>query len=82
MNDININLPYPIGTYLIKDEAGVIHIDQIYEYIIGREGISAILLLDALTDPRLSTKISINYLINDWTEYKKSSDNYSNVKKH
>ena len=78
----NVDLPYPIGTYLIKDEDGIIHVDQVHEYIIGREGVSVILLLDALTDPRLSTKISINYLINDWTEYKKSSDNYSNVKKH
>lgn len=75
MNNYNINFPYKIGTYLSKEEDEVTHIDQLHEYVLDKNGLSVILLLDALTDPRLSSKISINTLVTNWTEVNISNNN-------
>lgn len=69
MNDFNVNFPYQIGTYLTKEENGNMHIDQIFSYYLDKDGIYAILILDVLKDPRLSTKIKIEKLLNDWVIY-------------
>ena len=67
MESIKINVPYPIGTYLDKIEDGKRHIDQLYEYIITKDGLFAVLILDSMENPRLSTRISIEELNNKWT---------------
>jgi len=67
MQSIKINIPYPIGTYLDKIEDGKRHIDQLYEYIITKDGLFAVLILDSMENPRLSTRISIEELNNKWT---------------
>lgn len=67
MENIKIGVPYAIGTYLDKIEDGKRHIDQVYEYIINQNGIFAILLLDVIENPRLSTRISIEELNDKYT---------------
>lgn len=67
MENIKINVPYPMGTYLDKIEDGKRHIDQLYEYSITKNGIFAVLILDVMENPRLSTRISIEELNNKWT---------------
>ena len=71
MNRFNIEFPYPIGTYLSKKENGIVHIDQVCEYIVDRNGISVVVILDALSAPRLSTRIDINRFVNNWTKCEK-----------
>lgn len=63
------DLPYPIGTYLSTIENGTMHIDQISQYIIDKNEISAILTLDVFSHPRSSTKININKLLAKWSLY-------------
>lgn len=68
MNDVDFKVPYSIGTYLVKEEDNRKHVDQVHEYIIGKDGISTILMLDVLENPRLSNKISIEDLLKNWIE--------------
>ncbi len=63
-----INVPYDIGTYLIKEENGQSHLDQINKYIFDANGLSVILILDVETNPRLSTEIKITDLLKNWKE--------------
>ena len=65
-------LPYPVGTYLTTEENGKLHIDQVLKYIIDSDGLSVILTLDALSNPRSSIKININNLLANWNIYNKS----------
>ena len=82
MNNFNVELPYPIGTILSKEEDGKLHIDQIKEYTIDKNGIYAYLILDVFTDPRISRKIDIDNLINNWNIYEQENNKaYSKVKK-
>ena len=67
MESIKINVPYPIGTYLDKIEDDKRHTDQLYEYIITKDGIFAVLVLDVRENPRLSTRISVEELNDKWT---------------
>jgi len=68
MNNKFFSIPYPIGTYLIKNENGVQHLDQVNRYILDEKGLSVILTLDALKEPRLSTEISVDRLLENWKE--------------
>ena len=78
MKNITINIPYPVGTYLITEENGVEHIDQIYEYVLDKNGLSVILKLEVFTKPRLSTRIDLIELLNKWNLFDKtiSTNNY------
>ena len=66
MNNNNFTVPYPVGTYLVKKENGVDHVDQVNKYILNNKGLFVVLMLDVETNPRLSTEISINDLLNKW----------------
>ena len=70
MNSKSFDVPYPIGTYLTRNENGVEHLDQVEKYVLSNEGLFVILMLDAKTDPRLSVEISINDLLKKWEEDK------------
>ena len=74
MYDLNVEFPYPIGTYFSKTEGSITHVDQLYEYIIDRNGISVVVVLDAFTDPRLSTRIGLDSFVANWTELNISND--------
>lgn len=66
MNNMNFNVPYRIGTRLVKVENGQEHLDRIEKYVIDSSGLSAILMLDIDKDPRLSKEIGINNLLENW----------------
>lgn len=70
MNSKSFDVPYPIGTYLTKNENGVEHLDQVEKYVLSNEGLFVILMLDVKTDPRLSVEISIDDLLEKWEEDK------------
>ena len=70
MNSKNFDVPYPIGTYLTRNENGVEHFDQVKKYVLSNEGLFVILMLDVKTNPRLSVEISINDLLEKWEEDK------------
>ena len=70
-NSFSITFPYPIGTFLIKCENNQNHVDQIYKYVVRKNGISVILFLDALTKPVVSREISIEELEANWVVYDK-----------
>ena len=74
MNSFNVELPYQIGTYVSKVEDGIVHIDQVYQYIINTNGVSIVVMLDALTSPRVSTPIDINAFMSNWEELKQTED--------
>lgn len=67
-NATEFNVPYPIGTYLVKKDNCREHIDQVYEYIKDENGLSVVLLLDVHTSPRLSTRIKMADLLKKWRE--------------
>ena len=74
-NSFESVFPYKIGTYLTTTDQNVRHIDQVYEYIVDRTGVSAVLILDALKDcRRLSERINIDDLLSRWTVYEKSNN--------
>lgn len=82
MMNITIDIPYPIGTYVKKEENGVEHIDQIHEYILDKNGLSVILMLEVTKNPRLSMKIEINELLNKWNVVEESKiDDNPNLEK-
>lgn len=64
---LSYNIPYKIGTRVSRIENNSIHIDQIYEYVIDKSGLSVTLMLDVDSNPRLSSLIDINYFMNNWT---------------
>lgn len=68
MKNIDFKVPYAIGTYLVKEENNRKQVDQVHEYIIGKDGISIILMLDVFENPILSNRISIEDLSKNWTE--------------
>lgn len=68
MENLNYTVPYLIGTYLIKSEDGINHLDQVNKYVIDKDGLSAILILDVEINPRLSIPISIGDLLQNWKE--------------
>lgn len=70
MNSKSFDVPYPIGTYLTRNENGVEHLDQVEKYVLSNEGLFVILMLDVKTNPRLSVEISINDLLEKWEEDK------------
>ncbi|MBR4230677.1 MAG: hypothetical protein IKR74_00790 [Bacilli bacterium] len=74
MNSFNVVFPYPIGTYLSKEEDGTVHIDQVNQYIIDAKGISVIVMLDVFTSPRPSTPIELEAFMNNWEELKQTED--------
>lgn len=72
MENIKITVPYPVGTYLDRIEADKIHTDMLYECIVTKDGIFAVLMLDAFQKPRiqsarLSKRISIEKLNDIYT---------------
>lgn len=67
--DDNIIYPYPVGTYLCKEEYGITHIDRVEEYVINKAKVFVILVLDVFKEPRLSTPIDIDSLLKQWKEY-------------
>ena len=79
MNSFSVSFPYSIGTYLETEENGQNHIDQVYGYSLDKNGVYVTLLLEAFTVPRLSRKIDINDLINNWKIYEQQ-DNKNNPK--
>ena len=74
MKSFNVEFPLPIGTYVSKEEDGVVHVDQVYQYIIDTNGIFVVIMLDTLTSPRLSTPIQLDAFINNWDELKQLDD--------
>lgn len=62
----NTNYPYPLGTYLSKEEYGVTHIDKVEGYVLVRGKVHVILVLDVLKEPRLSTPIDVDRFLSDW----------------
>lgn len=68
MRNITFTVPYSIGTYLIKNVDDNEHLDQVNKYVVDEKGISVILMLDVETNPRLSTAISIDDLLQNWKE--------------
>lgn len=66
MKNLKLNVRYPIGTYLDKVEDGKRHIDQVCEYVINKEGLFAVLVLDAKEEPRLSERIRVEELEDKW----------------
>ena len=46
MNSKNFDVPYPIGTYLTRNENGVEHFDQVKKYVLSNEGLFVILMLE------------------------------------
>ena len=65
-NNVNINIPYPIGTYLTCNDNGQVHIDKVLKYIYDRNGLSVIITEDIFTDPRSSIQISIDEFSSRW----------------
>ena len=83
MKEVNITLPFPVGTYLSKVENGEKHVDQVYEYIIEKDDSYAILVLDVFSNPRLSTKVSNEKLVNEWVPYEPvNTEDYAMVMKN
>ena len=68
MKNVSFTMPYPIGTYLIKNVNGNEHLDQVNKYVVDENGTFVILMLDVETNPRLSTAISIDNLLQNWKE--------------
>ena len=68
-NKNNVILPYPVGSYVTTKEDGILHIDQIHQYVYDRNGLGVILELETLSDPRLSTRIAIEEFLTNWTIY-------------
>ena len=68
MNSVFFTVPYAIGTKLTKNVDGQNHIDQVHKYVIDEKGISVILMLDVLGNPRLSSEIRIEDLVKNWQE--------------
>lgn len=66
--DDNIIYPYPVGTYLCKEEYGIKHIDKVEEYVLNGVKNYVILVLDVLKEPRLSTPIDIDSLLKEWSK--------------
>ena len=64
---LNYTIPYKVGSNVSRIENGKKHIDQIYEYVIDKSGLSVALMLDVNSDPRLSSLIDIKYFMNNWT---------------
>ena len=69
-NQMNfITLPFPIGSYVATEEDGILHIDQVHQYVYDREGLGVILELEVLSNPRLSTRIDIKNFLTNWNIY-------------
>lgn len=82
MNNFNVEFPYPVGSYLTKEENRKTHIDQVEEYTIDKNGIHTYLILDVFSNPRSSKKIDIDDLVNNWKIYEQQNNKgYSKVKK-
>lgn len=74
--------PYPIGTYVQTETSSGTHVDQICEYIVDDEGVSVILILEALKKTRrLSNRISIDRLLEKWTLYNRTKTDGQYTKK-
>lgn len=65
-NPFTVIFPYPVGTLLVKSDNNKKHIDQIYKYVVRKNGVSAILVLDVTTKPTISREISISELEANW----------------
>lgn len=63
---VNYQVPYSVGSYVVKDADGIRHLDQIHSYVIDGEGISVVLILDVFCDARLSTKIKLEDFNGFW----------------
>ena len=73
-NNSSIDLPYPVGSYVTTNENGILHIDQVHQYVYDREGLGVILELDVLCSPRLSTRIDIEKFLSNWNLYDVSKE--------
>ncbi len=67
MDELNFKVPYKIGTQVSRYDNGIKHIDEIYEYVIDRAGLSVILMLDINSNPSLSSMIDIKYFMKNWS---------------
>lgn len=65
-NPFTVTFPYPVGTFLVKRENNQKHVDQIFKYVVRRNGVSAILVLDVTTKPTISREISLDELESNW----------------
>lgn len=65
-NPFTVTFPYPVGTFLVKRENNQKHVDQIFKYVVRRNGVSAILVLDVTTKPTISREISLEELESNW----------------
>ncbi len=68
-NKNNVLLPYPVGSYVITEEDGILHIDQVHQYVYDRNGLGVILELEVLSNPRLSTRIDMKDFLLHWNIY-------------
>ena len=82
MNGFNVDFPYEIGTFLSTIKDGEKHIDKLDEYIIDENGISVILELDTLIDPRKSIRIPMERFLADWHVVNKSNDSIYLIQKN
>lgn len=65
---INYQIPFPVGTYLEREELnGKKHIDRLHHYTIDEAGLGAFIEVDALSlFAFVSPKIDIDYLLSKW----------------
>lgn len=65
-NPFTVTFPYPVGTFLIKCDNSQKHIDQVFKYVVRKNDVSVILVLDVTTKPTISREISIEELETNW----------------
>ena len=68
-NKNNVLLPYPVGSYVTTEEDGILHIDQVHQYVYDRNGLGVILELEVLSNPRLSVRIDMKDFLLNWNIY-------------
>lgn len=68
-NRNNVLLPYPVGSYVTTEEDGILHIDQVHQYVYDRNGLGVILELEVLSNPRLSVRIDMKDFLLHWNIY-------------
>ena len=66
MTNLKIEFPYSIGTYLVNEEQGKITNAQLREYIVGENGIFAILKFKKIVNQSFITRVSMDELLEFW----------------
>ncbi len=73
-NKNNVQLPYPVGSYVTTEENGILHIDRVHQYVYDTNGLGVILELEVLSDPRLSVRIDMKDFLLHWSIYDTSKN--------